>query len=182
MPSAFSHDGLLNELEALCSNCRKAGLGESDVRVIMSGARATLQRGKRSLPCSAVLNEFVPLNVMVGDGAVGFAEFAAMVPRGPSFLDVAMFLASVEALEKYPFCNRQITGAIQESFVDAYGVTEPEMAVLRVLKMKALLAMFAHGRVVKDNAVRKKVMWATVMKRFIQQAAQRSLHSGERAA
>jgi hypothetical protein len=28
---------------------------------------------------------------------------------------------------------------------------------------------------VKESAVRKKVMWATVMKRFIQQAAQRSM-------
>jgi hypothetical protein len=28
---------------------------------------------------------------------------------------------------------------------------------------------------VKESAVRKKVMWATVMKKFIQQAAQRSL-------
>ena len=41
--------------------------------------------------------------------------------------------------------------------------------------MKALLGMFAQGRNVKESAVRKKVMWATVMKRFIQQAAQRSM-------
>jgi hypothetical protein len=41
--------------------------------------------------------------------------------------------------------------------------------------MKALLGMFAQGRGIKESAVRKKVMWATVMKRFIQQAAQRSL-------
>jgi len=35
--------------------------------------------------------------------------------------------------------------------------------------------MFARGRGVKESAVRKKVMWATVMKRFIHQAAQRSM-------
>ena len=44
-----------------------------------------------------------------------------------------------------------------------------------MLKMKALLGMFAQGRGIKESAVRKKVMWATVMKRFIQQAAHRSL-------
>jgi hypothetical protein len=41
--------------------------------------------------------------------------------------------------------------------------------------MKALLSMFAQGRTVKESAVRKKVMWANVMKRFIQQAADRSM-------
>jgi hypothetical protein len=41
--------------------------------------------------------------------------------------------------------------------------------------MKALLGLFAQGRQGKESAQRKKVMWATVMKRFIQQAAQRSL-------
>jgi hypothetical protein len=98
-----------------------------------------------------------------------------MSSRGNSFHDVAMFLAAVEALEKYPFCNRVITGEVQEEFLLAYGVTQTEQAILRVLKMKALLGMFAQGRGVKESAVRKKVMWATVMKRFIQQAAQRSL-------
>ena len=41
--------------------------------------------------------------------------------------------------------------------------------------MKALLGMFAQGRNVKESALRKKVMWANVMKKFIHQAAQRSL-------
>ena len=58
---------------------------------------------------------------------------------------------------------------------EAYGATLADQAVLRVLKMKALLGMFAQGRGIKESAVRKKVMWATVMKRFIQQAAHRSL-------
>jgi hypothetical protein len=64
---------------------------------------------------------------------------------------------------------------VQEEFLQAYGVNELEEAMLRVFKMKALLGMFAQGRNVKESAVRKKVMWATVMKRFIQQAAQRSM-------
>ena len=98
-----------------------------------------------------------------------------MKRRGNSFEDVAMFLAAVEALEKYPFCNRKITSQIQENFLDAYGVSQAEAAVLRVLKMKTLLGMFAQGRNVKESAVRKKVMWANVMKKFIGQAAQRSL-------
>jgi hypothetical protein len=46
---------------------------------------------------------------------------------------------------------------------------------VRVLKMRELLRMFAAGRNVKDTAVRKKVMWANVMKKFIHQAANRTL-------
>ena len=122
-----------------------------------------------------MLNDFTPLNVIVGEQGVGIADFAKMVPHGVSFNDVANFLAAVEALEKYPFCNRVITGQVQKEFLDAYGVTPNEMAVLRVMKMRSLLSMFAQGRRGKESAVRKKVMWATVMKRFIQQAAERSL-------
>jgi hypothetical protein len=124
---------------------------------------------------SAVLNDFTPLNIYVNEDAVGVCDYGKMSARGTSFNDVARFLASVEALEKYPFCNREITAQVQESFLDAYNVSPAEHAIIRVLKMRTLLSMFAQGRGVKESAVRKKVMWATVMKRFIQQAASRSL-------
>jgi hypothetical protein len=122
-----------------------------------------------------VLCDFTPLNVVVTEKGVGFCDFARMKRRGNSFEDLATFLASVEALEKYPFCNRSITGQIQENFLDAYNVSQSDAAILRVFKMKALLGMFAQGRTVKESALRKKVMWANVMKKFINQAAQRSM-------
>jgi uncharacterized protein (UPF0335 family) len=175
MPFPFDPGDLLKDMEQVCENCRGEGLDEPAIRTILSGARAVLARSKKVLPCSAVLNEFTPLNVIVGDLGIGFCDYRRMSTRGNSYHDVAMFLASVEALEKYPFCNRNITSQVQEHFLEAYGAGAAEEAVLRVLKMKALLAMFAQGRGVKESAVRKKVMWATVMKRFIHQAAQRSL-------
>jgi hypothetical protein len=177
MPSPFNADGILADLEKLCGHCKNEGLEDGDVRTIMSGARSILAKNRKTLGCSAVLNDFTPLNVIVGENGIGMCDYAHMTMRGTSFIDVAMFLAAVEALEKYPFCNRRITTAIQSNFIEAYGCTASEQAVLRVLKMKALLGMFAQGRntTVKESAVRKKVMWATVMKRFIQQAAQRSL-------
>ncbi len=175
MPSPFDPEALLDELEQVCANCRGEGLDESAIRTILSGARVVLSRTKKALPCSAVLNDFSPLNVVVGEQGVGICDYGKMSSRGNSFHDVAMFLAAVEALEKYPFCNRNITSQVQEEFLESYGAGPAEHAVLRVLKMKALLGMFAQGRGVKESAVRKKVMWATVMKRFIQQAAQRSL-------
>jgi hypothetical protein len=64
---------------------------------------------------------------------------------------------------------------VQDAFVEAYGLSPQEEAVVATLKMKVLLQMFAQGRAVKESAVRKKVMWANVMKRFIQQAAERSM-------
>jgi hypothetical protein len=175
MPQPFDGAALMAGLEKLCRNCRDEGLDEASIRVILGGAKTVLARSKKTLPSSAVLNDFNPLNIMVTETGVGFCEFARMRRRDNSFEDVATFLASVEALEKYPFCNRAITSQIQESFLEAYGVNQSEAAILRVLKMKTLLGMFAQGRVVKDSALRKKVMWANVMKSFIRQAARRSL-------
>ena len=174
-PEPFDANALLTSLEKLCESCRHEGLDETSIRVIMNGARNVLARARKALPSSAVLNDFTPLNVIVTDEGVGFCDFARMKRRGTSFEDVATFLASVEALEKYPFCNRDITSQIQENFLDTYGISQSEASVLRVLKMRALLGMFAQGRTVKESAVRKKVMWANVMKKFIYQAAQRSL-------
>ena len=175
MPAPFDGVSLLGDLEKLCANCRASGLDETSVRTIMSGTKSILSRTRKALPSSVVLNDFTPLNVMVSENGIGFADLAKMTKRGNSFQDVALFLASVEALEKYPFCNRTITAELQQQFLDAYGISPQDEQVLRVLKMKALLAMFAQGRGLKESAVRKKVMWATVMKRFIAQAAERSL-------
>ena len=175
MPEPFDGAALLAGLEKLCQSCVEEGLDERSVRVIMNGTKNVLARARKSLPSSAVLADFTPLSVVVTENGVGFCDFARMKRRGNSFEDLALFLASVEALEKYPFCNRSITGQIQESFLDAYGISQSESAILRVLKMKALLGMFAQGRTVKESAARKKVMWANVMKKLIHQAAQRSL-------
>ena len=122
-----------------------------------------------------MLDDFTPLNIVVTEEGVGFCDFARMKRRANSLEDLALFLASVEALEKYPFCNRCITSQIQESFLEAYGVTPADAGLLHVLKMKTLLGMFAQGRNGKESAVRKKVMWANVMKKFIHQAARRSM-------
>src|SRR5947209_17305079 len=175
MPEPFDGNLLMTNLEKLCDSCRTEGLDETSIKVILGGARNVLARTRKSVPSSAVLSDFTPLNIVVTEDGIGFCDFARMKRRGNSFEDVAMFLASVEALEKYPFCNRIITSQIQENFLDSYGITQTDAAILRVLKMKALLGMFAQGRNVKESAVRKKVMWANVMKKFIHQAAQRSL-------
>lgn len=175
MPSPFDAASLLAGLEKTCDSCRGEGLEEAAIRTILSGAKSALARTKKALPTSAVLNDFTPLNIIVNENGVGISDYAKLSRRGLSYTDAAQFLACVEALEKYPFCNRMITSTVQQEFLHAYGVTATEEAVLRVLKMKALLGMFAQGRGLKESAVRKKVMWATVMKRFIQQAAQRSL-------
>lgn len=175
MPAPFDSDALVKDIEKLCVNCKGEGLDDDAIGVILSGTRVILARTKKTLPCSAVLNDFTPLNVVVGEQGIGICDYAKMSPRGTSYNDVAMFLASVEALEKYPFCNRNITAQVHDEFLDAYGIDAHDEGILRVLKMKALLSMFAQGRNVKESALRKRVMWATVMKRFIQQAAQRSM-------
>lgn len=174
-PEPFDGAALVAGMEKVCRNCRDEGLDDASIRMILGGARSALARSRKSLPNSAVLADFTPLNVVVTEEGVGFCEFARMKRRGTSFEDLATFLASVEALEKYPFCNRAITGQIQDNFLEAYGVSQSDGAILRVLKMQALLGMFASGRTIKDNALRKRVMWANVMKSFIRQAARRSM-------
>jgi Ser/Thr protein kinase RdoA (MazF antagonist) len=174
-PQPFDAQQLLSELENLCLSCRGEGLDDAAIRMILTGATNSLSKTRRSVPSSAVLNDFTPLNILVSESGVGVCDYGRMTAHGVSYNDAATFLASVEALEKYPFCNRTITTKVQESFIAAYGAGPQEQAVIRVLKMRALLSMFAQGRGVKESAVRKKVMWATVMKRFIQQAASRSM-------
>ena len=174
-PQMFDPQQLLTELETLCLNCRGAGLDDEAIRMILTGAKNSLAKAKRTVPSSAVLNDFSPLSIFVTEDGVGVSDYGKMSTHGTSFNDAARFLASVEALEKYPFCDREITAKVQESFIEAYGVSPADQAIVRVLKMRTLLSMFAQGRGVKESAVRKKVMWATVMKRFIQQAASRSL-------
>lgn len=174
-PKPLDGVGLQLELEKLCHSCKGEGLDDVSIRKILSGTRAILDRARKPLTNSAVLNEFTPLNVVVLEQGVGFSDFARVEESGSTYLDPATFLACVEALEKYPFCNRVITTEVQENFLDAYGATEQEREILRVVKMKVLLSMFAAGRTVKESAVRKKVMWANVMKKFIQTAADRSL-------
>lgn len=175
MPLPFDTAALVSELETLCISCRGEGLDDAAIQTILTGARYLLAQSKKTLPASAVLNDFTPLNVIVCESGIGVCDYARMARQGSSFHDVAVFMAAVEALEKYPFCNRNITGQVQDTFMEAYGASPAEQAILRVLKMKVLLNMFTQGRGIKESAVRKKVMWATVMKRFIQQAAQRSM-------
>jgi hypothetical protein len=174
-PRPLDGDALQIELEKLCHSCKKEGLDDMSILKILSGTRAILDHARKPLTNSAVLSEFNPLNIVVLEQGVGFSDFARMEEGGSSYTDPATFLACVEALEKYPFCNRAITTEVQESFLDAYGATREERDILRVIKMKVLLSMFAAGRTVKESAVRKKVMWANVMKKFIQAAAERSL-------
>jgi hypothetical protein len=174
IPTAVDVDAIMAEFAKLCAKARKDGLPEDSTDAIMANAKSVLSRHKRPLRSSAVLQEFVPLSVLIAEDGVGFCEFANLNQQGHSLQDAAMFLAAVEALEKYPFCNRNMTSLVQEAFVQAYGVTEQEEALLDTFKMKILLQMFAQGRLIKESAERKKVMWANVMKRFIQQAAERS--------
>lgn len=174
----FEPSKLLAQLESLCKSCKSEGLDDDAIRTIIAGAKKALSGNRKTLPSSAVMCDFTPLNVSVGEKGVSVCDFAKMKKQGSSLEDAAHFLACIEALEKYPFCNRAITAAVHDCFLGAYGASASDRSVLRVLKMRELLAMFAQGRAgAKESAVRKKVMWANVMKRFIQQAAQRELAS-----
>lgn len=174
-PASFDGAALQKELEALCLNCKGEGLDDQSIEMILAGTKAILAKAKKTLPASAVLHDFNPLNVLVCEQGIGVAEYAKLERKGYSYIDVAHFMACVEALEKYPFCDRDLIGEVQAAFLETYGTSPADEQILRVFKMKALLAMFAAGRNVKDSALRKRVMWATVMKRFIHQAAQRSM-------
>ncbi len=112
--------------------------------------------------------------MLVAEGGIGFCEFANLSRQGHSLLDAAMFLAAVEVLEKYPFCNRHITSQVQDDFVAAYGISEQEAPLLDTLEDESAASDVRARTGVKESAERKKVMWANVMKRFIQQAAERS--------
>lgn len=174
-PQPIDAKAIYKDIEKLCTKTQKDGLARESANSILEYVEASLSKVKKPVPSSALLNDFVPLNVMISDHGVGFCEFASFSPQGTSLHDAAAFLAAVEALEKYPFCDRRLTSLVQDSFVRAYGVNAAEQQLLTVLKLKVLLNMFAQGRAVKESALRKKVMWANVMKRFVQNAAERSM-------
>src|SRR5215470_8094877 len=90
LPEPFDGNSVLSNLEKLCESCRREGLDETSIKVILGGARNVLARSKKSLPSSAVLGDFTPLNVIVTEDGVGFCDFARMKRRGVSFEDVAM--------------------------------------------------------------------------------------------
>jgi hypothetical protein len=166
---------LLREVEQLCERCRSEGLDADSIDKIVAATRATLARAQTPMPNAAVLHEFTPLHIVVMEEGVGFTEFAQLEERGSVYTDPASFLAAVEVLEKYPFCDHTIITEIEERFLEAYGASELERAMLGMFKMKFLLAMFAAGRVGRESAARKKVMWANVMKKFIQTVADRAM-------
>lgn len=174
VPAPVDGDYVLGAMEKLCLKAQKDGLPVESTSAILSTARSALNRHRRPLRSSAVLQDFVPLNVLVAVDGVGFCEFANLSRQGNSLSDAATFLAAVEALEKYPFCNRNITTLVQDAFIEGYGVSPQEQPLLDTLKMKVLLQTFVQGRVIKESAERKKIMWANVMKRFLQQAAERA--------
>jgi hypothetical protein len=174
-PKLLDAGRLQRELATVCNNCRSEGLDDASIAKILYGASAILERARNPLTNAAALHDFMPLNVVVLEHGVGFSDFARMEEDGSIYTDPATFLASVEALEKYPFCDHAITTAVQENFLDAYGAGAAEREILCVFKMKVLLSMFAAGRTVKESPVRKKAMWANVMKKFILRAADRSM-------
>ena len=166
---------LFSEIERLCAQGRQDGLEKASVQSILEYVGTSLANVTKPQPFSAVLNEFLPLNVLISDRGVGFSEFANLSLQGLSLLDAATFLAAVETLEKYPFCDRILISRVQDSFLPACGMEAQEQQLLTVLKLGELLRMFAQGRAAKDGALRKKIMWANVMKRFVQNAAERSM-------
>src|SRR3954447_8917217 len=93
-PMPFEPAGLTKELEKLCESCKGSGLDDQSIRVILNGAKGILNRSNKTLPSSAVLNDFTPLNVVIGDG-VGICDYAKMTMKGNSFNDVAQFMACV---------------------------------------------------------------------------------------
>ena len=174
VPTPLESEALLSEMEKLCARAQKDGLPGESTDAILITAKSAFNKQRRPLRSSARLQDFVPLNVLVAEDGVGYCEFASLARQGHSLMDAATFLATVEVLEKYPFCNRDLTTLVQDAFTEAYGVSSQEQALLDALKMKVLLQMFLQGRVIKESAERKKVMWANVMKRFLQRAAMRS--------
>jgi hypothetical protein len=173
-PVAVEGEALLADMVRLCARAEKDGLPAESSDIILSSARNAISKAPNPIRSSAVLQEFVPLNVLVTEDGIGVSEFASLTQQGQSLRDAAMFLAAVEALEKYPFCRRSITTVVQDAFLEGYGLDAQEQRLLDTLKMKVLLQMFAQGRTVKESAERKRVMWANVMKRFLQRAAERS--------
>jgi len=107
------------------------------------------------MPTSAVLNDFTPLNVIVGEQGIGMCDYARMNSRGISYHDAAPLLGfGGSAWRNIPSAIGPLRPRCSRRFADGYGITPAEQGMMRVLKMKALLGMFAQGTAAwKDSAV-----------------------------
>ncbi|HEY3930485.1 MAG TPA: hypothetical protein VGL89_19080, partial [Candidatus Koribacter sp.] len=67
--SSMPFDGaaMQKDLEKLCSNCKGEGLDDQSIDIILTGTRSILSKARKTLPASAVLNDFTPLNVLVSE-------------------------------------------------------------------------------------------------------------------
>ena len=119
IPIPLDVDSEMSEFEKLCAKARKEGLPSDSTDAILASAKNVLSKHKKPLRSSAVLQDFVPLNVLIAEDGVGFCEFANLSQQGPSLYDAAMFWQQLKCLEKYPFCNRNITSLVQDAFVEA---------------------------------------------------------------
>src|ERR1041385_1229967 len=61
-PEPFDGAALIASMEKLCKSCQAEGLDDGAIEMIMSGARASLPRNRKSLPTSAVLCDLTPLD------------------------------------------------------------------------------------------------------------------------
>src|SRR5437763_11024398 len=85
IPQPFDSAALLAEIERLCASCKGEGLDDAAIRSIIAGARKSLSSTKKTLPSSAVLNDFNPLNVIVSEQGISISDFINMKARGSSF-------------------------------------------------------------------------------------------------
>ena len=147
MPAAVDVEAVMAEFEKLCAKARKDGLPADSTEAILSNAKGALT-GKEAAALVGASAGFHPVECIGRGTRNRVRDFANLKQQGPSLQDAAMFPAAVEVLEKYPFCNRDITSRVQDAFVEAYGVSGQEEALLDTLKMKILLQMFAQGRLI----------------------------------
>ena len=82
-PAALDVEALLGDLEKLCARAdKKNGLPEDAIGVILASARNTLSQHQEPLRSAAVLNDFVPLDVLVAESGIGFRQFANLTRSG----------------------------------------------------------------------------------------------------
>ena len=90
-PAPLDTESLLSEMEQLCHRAEKNGLPAASTEAILENARSTLGKQDRPLPSSAVLHDFVPLNVLVTESGVGFCEFANLTQAAIRFMTPPCF-------------------------------------------------------------------------------------------
>jgi hypothetical protein len=129
--------------------CAKIGLDTEATKQILEHATRTLWRiDGRRVVAAARHGDFIPQNILIARGEVGFADFESFAAADTIYEDAATFTAYLAIMERSPWYSKTAIGKVRVGFCEGYGVvpTDPILQAYMVKFAATMLAESGPGR------------------------------------